>query len=93
MVTVSRAATSRINIVAVTNLFEESEYLGSNWYDNQHESTRPLYRNVKVLITRNRNKELWVVNGQTGTVVTMQNATVFIKLPNASQCSCNFSRD
>ena len=37
---------------------------------------------MKVIITQNRDKELHIVNGQTATVHTMQNATVFLKLPN-----------
>ena len=34
-----------------------------------------------MIITQNRDKEFHVVNGQPATVVTMQNQTVFLKLP------------
>ena len=34
-----------------------------------------------MIITQNRDKELHVVNAQAATVVTMQNKTVFLKLP------------
>jgi ATP-dependent exoDNAse (exonuclease V) alpha subunit len=37
---------------------------------------------MKVIITQNREKDLGVVNGQNATVITVQNETVFWKLPN-----------
>ena len=39
---------------------------------------------MRVVITQNRNKELAIVSGQTGVVITMHNATVFLKLSNDS---------
>ena len=37
---------------------------------------------MRVIITQNRDKDLHIVNGQTATVHTMQNATLFLKLSN-----------
>ena len=39
---------------------------------------------MRVIITQNRDKEFHVLNGQAATVVTMQNKTVFLKLPSGS---------
>ncbi|XP_022809932.1 LOW QUALITY PROTEIN: conglutin beta 1-like [Stylophora pistillata] len=83
ILTLTRAATARVNRVAVNNLFEQGDFLGHIRY-NDHDEFIPLFKNMRVVITQNRNKELTVVNGQTGIVITMHNATVFLKLPNDS---------
>ena len=83
ILTVSRAAANRVNKVAFVNLFEQSTESDSICYDDEH-GIQPEYRDMKVVITHNRNKELCVVNGESATVVTMHIATVFLRLPNES---------
>lgn len=76
ILTLTRAATARVNRVAVNNLFEQGDFLGHIRY-NDHDEFIPMFKSMRVVITQNRNKELTVVNGQTGIVITMHNATVF----------------
>ena len=42
----------------------------------------PVYRGMKVLATQNRDKKNGVVNGKRATVVYLQDATIFLRLPN-----------
>ena len=81
ILTVTRAAAATINRVAVNNLFPDLVPCGYIKYDGTN-NVQPIYQGMKVIITQNRDKELHVVNGQTATVRTMQNATVFLTLPN-----------
>ena len=81
ILTVTRAAAATINRVAVNNLFPDLVPCGYVKYDGTNNVQR-IYQGMKVIITQNRDKELHVVNGQTATVRTMQNATVFLTLPN-----------
>ena len=81
ILTVTRAAAATINRVAVNNLFPDLVPCGYVKYDGTN-NVQPTYQGMKVIITQNRDKELHVVNGQTATVRTMQNATVFLTLPN-----------
>ena len=80
ILTVSKAAAATINRIAVNNLFPDMHPCGEVYFDNG-DSLQPIYRDMKVIITQNRDKEFHVVNGQAATVVTMQNQTVFLKLP------------
>ena len=80
ILTVSKSAAATVNRIAVNNLFVDMHPCGEVRFDNE-DSLQPVYRDMKVVITQNRDKELHVVNGQPATVVTMQNKTVFLKLP------------
>ena len=80
ILTVSKTATATVNRIAVNNLFLDMHPCGEVHFDNE-DSLQPIYRDMKVMITQNRDKEFHVVNGQAATVVTMQNKTVFLKLP------------
>ena len=80
ILTVSKTATATANRIAVNNLFVDMHPCGEIQFDNEH-SLQPIHRDMKVMITQNRDKEFHVVNGQAATVVTMQNKTVFLKLP------------
>ncbi|XP_067026465.1 ATP-dependent DNA helicase PIF1-like [Acropora muricata] len=81
ILTVTRAAAATINRIAVNNLFPDVDPCGYVKYDGT-DKLQPIYKGMKVIITQNRDKELHIVNGQTATVHTMQNATVFLKLSN-----------
>ena len=43
----------------------------------------PLYRNMRVNITQNRNKKKGILNAQGATVLYMHNFTIFLKLINS----------
>ena len=77
ILTVSTAA---INRIAVQNLFPDIDPCGQVVFDND-DGLQPLYKGMKFIITQNRDKQLHIVNGQSATVITMQNQTVFLKLP------------
>ena len=81
ILTVTRAAAATINRIAVNNLFPDIDPCGYVKYDGA-DKFQPIYKGMRVIITQNRDKELHIVNGQTATVHTMQNATVFLKLAN-----------
>ena len=80
ILTVSKTAAATINRIAINNLFLDMHPCGEVQFDNG-DGLQPIYRDMKVIITQNRDKEFHVVNDQTATVVTMQNKTVFLKLP------------
>lgn len=79
--TVSHAAANRVNTVTIVNLFRDQEPLGSIDYDNEN-GQKPLYLNMKVMITQNRDKENGVVNGCQAKVIAMHNISVFFQLEN-----------
>ena len=83
ILTVTKAATATINRLAVQNLFPDSDPCGQVIFDND-DGCQPLYKGMKVIITQNRDKQLHIASGQSATVITMQNQTVFLKLPSSS---------
>ena len=80
ILTVSKAGAAKINRTAVNNLFPDMHPCGEIRFDNS-DTLQPIYQDMKVIITQNRDKDLHVVNGQPATVVKMQNQTVFLRLP------------
>ncbi|KAJ7376293.1 hypothetical protein OS493_035654 [Desmophyllum pertusum] len=85
ILTVSCAAASRVNRVALDSLFEDQQFLGEVQYDNELGRVA-LYRGMKVLITQNRDKEHGVVNGQPATVLYHENASIFLEHPKGYIC-------
>ena len=83
VLTVSRKASAEVNKVALTKLFSSENALAEIQYDND-ESPLPLYKDMKVIITQNRDKKNGVTNGQTASVLTTENTTVVLKLPNGN---------
>ena len=81
MLTVSRKASSEVNRVALTQLLSREQALADVQYDND-EPLLPMYKGMTVIITQNQDKRNGVTNGQPGTVVTMENATIVLKLRN-----------
>lgn len=78
--TVSRRSANRINRVALERLFSDPP-LDVIQYDCDM-PPMPVYRGMKVLVTQNRDKKNGVVNGKRATVVYLQDATIFLRLPN-----------
>lgn len=83
ILTATKAAAATINRIAVHNLFPGVHPCGEIKYDGT-DTLQPLYHGTKVIIMQYRDKALHIVNGQTATVQTMQNQTVFLKLPSES---------
>ena len=79
VVAVTRNGTNRVNKVAVETLFESKTPLGIVQCDCEL-SPIPIYKDMNVIITQNRDKLNHVVNGQKATVHTVQRNTVFLKL-------------
>ena len=85
ILTVSKKAATRVNKVALQSLFSDADQLGQIPYDSDL-GTDCAYRGMKVLITQNRDKENEVVNGQPGTLMYRENASLFLKHPNGYIC-------
>ena len=83
---VSRNAVSRINNLILQNLFPSNSLLAAVKMDDD-EPPKNIYRDMRVLITQNRDKKNGVVNGQPATVVMVQGATIILKLPNGKKVS------
>lgn len=82
-VTVSRKATNFINEIAINFLFADCIPLMHAQFDCDLPPL-PLYQNLPVVITQNRDKKNGIMNGQRGIVKLVQNKTVFLTLPNGS---------
>ena len=80
VLTVSRRAANRINAIVVTHAFRDKDPLAIIQCDCEMEPI-PLYKEMKVMITQNRNKSEGVVNGQVAAVHSVHNNTVFLTLP------------
>jgi hypothetical protein len=85
-VTVSRKATNFINQVAIDYLFRDTLPLMHVQFDCDL-PPMPIYENLQVIITQNRDKKNGIVNGQRAFVKLVQNKTVFLTLPNGSVVS------
>ena len=81
ILTVSRRATHTINRIAVEQLFAKETPLAHVKYDNEIDLS-PIYKEMKVVITQNRDKKNGVVNRQTATVLYWHQKTIILKLPN-----------
>ena len=79
MLTVSRNAANRVNRIAANNLFSDKPYFGHIQFDNS-DNPQPLYKDMKVIVMQNTDKDLGIVNGRHATVITIQGASVFLKL-------------
>ena len=70
ILTVSKAATPTISKIGVNNLFCELDPCSQVSFDSK-DGLQPVYRDMRVIITQNRDKQYHVVNDQQATVVTM----------------------
>ena len=87
VLTVSRRATTRVNSIVIPALFGDKTPLLTIQCDDDGEPIK-IYKNMRVLITQNRDKTNCVVNGQQATIHSMQNATIFLKLCNGKTVTC-----
>lgn len=81
VITVSRAAAARVNSVAVNHLFNAAQSLGEIQMDNDFPPSS-IYKNMRVVITKNVNKPKGVVNGQKAIIHLRSRNTVLLPLPN-----------
>lgn len=79
--TISRKASGRVNMLVLNNSFHGVKPLATIQYDCDLPEL-PLFSNMRVMITQNRDKSQNVVNGQLATVQLVHNRTIFLKLPN-----------
>ena len=87
VLTVSRRASTRVNNIVVQALFDDQTPLAGIQCDDDGEEIS-IYKNMRVLITQNRDKTNSVVNGQQATIHCVQNSTIFLKLTNSKIVSC-----
>jgi len=80
--TVSRRGGQRINSIVVWNLFSSQRPLADIPCASVAECD-PIFpfRNMRVIFTENRDKQARVVNGQEATIISAQNRTIILKLP------------
>ena len=81
VLTFTRHATTRVNQIMISSIFAQEHPLATIQCDYEMDVT-PIYKNMRVLITQNRNKSQGVINGQLAVIHSIENATVFLKLPN-----------
>ena len=81
VVTVRRRAANRVNNVAIAYLFQGQTPIMTNVQCDCDLPPIPLYPDMSVIISQNRDKENGVVNGQRATVRMVQNKTIFLSLP------------
>ena len=79
ILTVTRSAANALNMKLAEWIFENEIPLNTVQLDMSTGLT-PIYTNLKVVITQNRDKENSVVNGQSASVVRFENQTIFVKL-------------
>lgn len=83
--TVSRKGAQRINTIVVGQLFQGRPL--TNIPCACVADCQPIYshRNMRVIFTENRDKAARVVNGQPATIMSSQNNTIILRLPEGQQ--------
>ena len=82
VLTVSKRACHKVNQAVIARLFAHQMPLAHVQCDNEETTDTPIYKDMRVIITQNRDKSNGVVNGQEGTVHCIENETMFLKLAN-----------
>ena len=82
VMTVSRRGAQCINNIVVAHLFQDQHPLARIPCPSMAEST-PIYplKDKKVLFTENRNKATRIINGQEATIISAQNNSIVLHLP------------
>ncbi len=79
VLTISRRATATVNNAVMTRLFKDKQPLGYIQCDYEMEVI-PIYKHMRVMVTRNIDKINSVVNGAEGNVRYMENQRIFVEL-------------
>jgi hypothetical protein len=80
IITVSKRASQRVNDVVLRTYFKADKSLGTILMDCE-DQPRELFKDMRVIITQNRDKKRGVVNGQPAVVRMRVNNTVVLRLP------------
>ena len=85
VMTVSRKGAQRINTIVVGQLFQGRPL--TNIPCACVADSQPIYphRNMREIFTENRDKAACVVNGQAATIISSQNNTIILRLPEGQQ--------
>lgn len=81
VLTVSRRASVIVNKAVISRIFGNRDPLAQVQCDYDMEPIY-IYKGMRVLITQNRDKRNGIVNGQDGVIHSIENATIFVTLPN-----------
>ena len=79
--TVSREASWRVNAAVISALFDTTSPLTTIQYDNDLPPS-PVYKDMRVIITQNRDKKNGIVNGKQAVVLCAEKATIFLSFSN-----------
>jgi hypothetical protein len=79
VLTVSRRATVTVNNAIITTMFKGMHPLAYIQCDYEMDVI-PLYKDMRVMVTRNIDKANGVVNGAQGNIAYMENETIFVEL-------------
>ena len=79
-VTVTKCASNRVNSVIINKLFHKQRILKNVTFANSENFN--IYRGMKVMITENRDKSRYFVNGTVGTIERMEKCTIYVRLRN-----------
>ena len=79
--TFTREGAAHVNVIVVKHLFDKQTPIAGLPCDNDLQYF-PVYKDMHVFITQNRDKDAGVVNGQSATVVNAERNTILLRLPN-----------
>lgn len=82
VLTVSRKAAGRVNTIVLHHLFRNLDPLTDIPLQGNTETPLYPYQGLKVMVTKNLDKDTGVVNGQMATIFGNQGRTLLLKLPN-----------
>ena len=85
VMTVSRKGGQRINSIVVGQLFKGRPLTNIPCASVADSDPIYPYRNMRVIFTENRDKAARVVNGQQATIISSQNNTIILRLPEGQQ--------
>ena len=85
VMTVSRKGAQRINSIVVGQLFKGRPLTNIPCASVADSDPIYPYRNMRVIFTENRDKAARVVNGQQATIISSQNNTIILRLPEGQQ--------
>ena len=81
ILTFTNNAANYINNSVVPMLFANDQPIANCQLDTDTLQSVPIYKGMRVMITRNRDKQRNIVNGQIANVHTFHNGTILLKLP------------
>lgn len=78
--TLSKRGSSEINNIIMNHLFENHNEIASVYMESDISTPLNLYVGLRVMVTRNQNKRLGVVNGQVGVITHLRGTSIELKL-------------